>query len=97
MNRDSGIYPKVGRGGMTAPQRLTYKAKLLKRDYIETMKWAEMQVIAPRSSLKQMIDEVKKDNPDPAKLKQWAEALGFLRFMLDETQKLGEEVLKMTG
>jgi hypothetical protein len=60
------------------------------------MKWAEMHVLSPGSSLKQMIDEVRKSNPDLAKLREWAQALGYLRFMLNETQNLCEEVLKLT-
>lgn len=96
-NRGSELHPTVGRGGMTVQQKLTYKAKLLKRDYIETMKWAEMHVIAPGSSLMLLIEEVKKGSPDQAKIKQYVESLDHLRFMLDATQNLAEEVLKTTG
>ncbi len=81
---------------MTAQRKLSYKAKLLKRDHIESIKRAEMHVLGPGSSVKLMIDEVERSNPDHAKLKQWAEALSYLRFILNETQNLCEEVLKIT-
>jgi hypothetical protein len=91
--RGDGIGASMGRSA--ARNELVGKALLFLRDYEETMKFAEAHVQAPTGSYVLFLAEIKKDAPDEAKLAEWKNNLEYLRFMLDETQNLGEQVFKL--
>jgi outer membrane protein OmpA-like peptidoglycan-associated protein len=95
-NRGADLAVATGRGGMTDRQKLVYKAKLAKRDMIETAKWSEMHFSSQGSSYVQLMEEAKKDNPDRAKIDNWVRDLAYLRFMIDATQNSAEALYDMT-
>jgi hypothetical protein len=68
---------------------------LLQRDYIETAKWTSLHYYARDGSYRQLLHEIKKDNPNPQKIKEYVTNLEYLRFMLSDTGDLAIEVLKM--
>jgi outer membrane protein OmpA-like peptidoglycan-associated protein len=95
--RDRELRPRVGRyGAVSAEQTLIYKAKLLKRDYIETAKWSEIHFSSVGSSYSLLLAEAKKDNPDKGKIEQYVKDLGYLRFMIDDVQNSAQALAKLT-
>ena len=93
--RGAGLYPRVGRGGITRPQRLIYEAKLLKRDYIETAKWSEIHFSSKGSTYALLISEAKKDAPDAGKIEEYVKNLAYLRFMIDAVQNSAQALTKL--
>jgi outer membrane protein OmpA-like peptidoglycan-associated protein len=94
-NRGLDLLPRAGRGGLTEAQKLTYKGKLLKRDFIETAKWSEIHFTAKDSTFVRLSLEVAKDNPDRAKIQKWVLDLEYLRFMIDDVQDSGVALSKL--
>ena len=94
--RDRELRPRrAGRGPITAQQTLIYKAKLLKRDYIETAKWSEIHFSSRDSSYRKLITESKRDRPDKGKIEQYVKDLEYLRFMINAVQDGAQDLAKL--
>jgi hypothetical protein len=92
-SRAAGIGTSLGRSA--ARNRLMAKAALLLRDYVETAKWEEKHVVAKGGSYGMLFDELRKEKPDEGKIKQYILNLQYLNFMMDQTQNLATEVVKL--
>ena len=90
--------PDIGRsqGRNAARNTLIAKAKLLQHDYVETMRYGDTYVTAPGANADLLIEEVRKDDPDPAKVKEYVRPLAYFRFMLDATHDLAKEVFDLS-
>ena len=93
-DRELSILSKLGRAGLTDIEKLKRKARLLKRDYVETAKWSEIHFSGQNSTYKRLIAEVKKDNPDRSLIAQYVVPLEYLRFMTDAVQNATIELAK---
>ncbi len=93
-DRERAIPPNVGRGAGSPMAKLKHKARLLKRDYVETAKWSEIHFSAKDSTYKRLIAEVKKDNPDRSLIAAYVVPLEYLRFMIDAVQNEATDVAK---
>lgn len=90
--RTAGLGASQGRNA--ARNELHAKAALLLRDYVETMKWQERH-LGPGGSLPMLVQELRKDRPDPATLETHRQNLAYLNFMMNQTQDLAVKVEKL--
>jgi hypothetical protein len=95
-NRAMDLAVPTGRGGMTDRQKLVYTAKLARRDFIETAKWADVHYHSGGGTYVKLIEEARKESPDRAKMEKYIRDLEYLRFMIDATEASAVEVEKMT-
>ena len=93
-DRERAIPPNVGRGAGSPMAKLKHKARLLKRDYVETAKWSEIHFSSKGSTYQRLIAEAKKDNPDRSLIAGYVVPLEYLRFMLDAVQNEASDVAK---
>jgi outer membrane protein OmpA-like peptidoglycan-associated protein len=92
-SRGAGIGASQGRNA--AKNVLVAKAKMLQRDWVEVVRYEETYVDGPKGAIRLLLAEVKRDDPDPAKVREYVKTLSYARFMWEAIADEAREVAKL--
>ena len=92
-----GLYtPTKMRPGQTAGDAvLEEKAKRLKAWYLATLRFHKTYIVGPGKVIEEADAEIRKDDPDPDKMRTYREVSEVYLYMLQETEGLAKEVMKL--
>lgn len=76
--------------GLSEKQRDTL---MLMRDYVETAKWVEKHIESRDGTYSKLVAEIKKDDPDQARIDEYVRELEYGRYMMAQTFDLAHKVV----